>query len=373
MPVRQWRLQEATLGLEPSIEDLQDAAQAAETNDPTKPGAWPELPMPRGSNTYAPWCQQILRAARAGRTQKRKRDNEVDDDRDNEANDEHVQSDISKQGFSVRRWAQVPRQMENTEPEYLAERRKGLPREQPGFINGMANGVVDAVVVEAPEEPVRRRMPPPPRKKSKKGRKKKLAFTDGEGVSAAAEDEEDKPNSNGTVADGTKADEGDDDGDEEDDDDEDADDTEAAAKGGLESTDTGAITMPSLAEVPSAVPSKPATAALDKPAPETLPSASASEEPVVTALSASETLPTSSTQADHDVKMEQPSHERSVTESEPVVDSVDAKAMPSEPQLGADKSQQAEETPVSGAPQSENEPPENAKQLETPAAPPPEE
>ncbi len=135
LPIRQWRLQKTTVGADHSLGGIEDPTVGG-------PGGWPELPMPRGSEHYAPWCQQLLRVARAGRKHKtvggsvtRAATNggeEEDKEKDMEPNG---REDVAgkngqrpiKTGITAIRWAQLPRHMEEPEKEYLAKRRKGLP------------------------------------------------------------------------------------------------------------------------------------------------------------------------------------------------------------------------------------------------------
>ena len=157
-------------------------------------GRWPELPMPKGSNQYMPWSQQILRAARSGRILKRPEGSWVATGAGAQESTAHHQldgesgtkSDQELRGLVAKRWVILPRHLEETEHEYLAKRRKGLPKLPVDGAVVMQNG--DMVNIET-DEPLRKRMPPP-RRKPKRGPgrgKKKIVDTPGEGVSASAE------------------------------------------------------------------------------------------------------------------------------------------------------------------------------------------
>ncbi|KAF3004220.1 hypothetical protein E8E13_007115 [Curvularia kusanoi] len=74
--------------------------------------------------------QQLLRAARSGRTIKPPAPPEDDDNEMKEEEPEH--KEVST-GFTVKKYVKVARHNEAPEPEYLAKRRKGLPSQ---YING---------------------------------------------------------------------------------------------------------------------------------------------------------------------------------------------------------------------------------------------
>lgn len=101
--------------------------------------------MPKGSEMYAPWSQQLLRAARAGRIHKTASADDAKDDpnKDNESgengNGAEEASGTTQKGFVALRWTQVPRHLEGPEREFLAKRRKGLPsaHAQPGWVGGV--------------------------------------------------------------------------------------------------------------------------------------------------------------------------------------------------------------------------------------------
>ena len=131
LPVRQWRKQPAAISTVP----LKDAAAA--TNAPNS--RWTELPMPRGSELYPPWCQALLRAARRGQV-KNPASRPAEEEKDGALDDEEVDAD-GEGGFVSSRWAQVPRDLEQPEPEFLAKRRKGLQS-----LYGVAAGPAGAVM-----------------------------------------------------------------------------------------------------------------------------------------------------------------------------------------------------------------------------------
>ncbi|KAF2146389.1 uncharacterized protein K452DRAFT_355779 [Aplosporella prunicola CBS 121167] len=119
LPVRQWRQTDTVIGPVPQ-------AQPALPKD-----AWPEPPMPRDSQLLPEHSQQLLRAARAGRlyrppTPPLEEEKEPGEE-DEEAKEQH-------RGFVARKWSQVPRNLEEPEPEYLAKRRKGLPSQYSSII-----------------------------------------------------------------------------------------------------------------------------------------------------------------------------------------------------------------------------------------------
>ncbi|KAF1366102.1 hypothetical protein EJ07DRAFT_93869 [Lizonia empirigonia] len=74
--------------------------------------------------------QQLLRAARSGRTIKPPAPPEDDD---NEMKDEETEHKEVPVGFTIKKYVKVARHNEAPEPEYLAKRRKGLPSQ---YING---------------------------------------------------------------------------------------------------------------------------------------------------------------------------------------------------------------------------------------------
>ncbi|KAH9868283.1 hypothetical protein J1614_007355 [Plenodomus biglobosus] len=117
LPISQYREAEITIG--PNAGD----------NKPVDKDAWPELPMPRDSHLIPFHSQQLLRAARSGRTIKPPAP--IEDD--NEMKDEEEESKELPIGFTVKKYVKVARHLETPEPEYLAKRRKGLPSQ---YVNG---------------------------------------------------------------------------------------------------------------------------------------------------------------------------------------------------------------------------------------------
>ncbi|KAH6620458.1 hypothetical protein C7974DRAFT_234547 [Boeremia exigua] len=121
LPINQYREIEVTIG--PNTTD----------NKPVDVNAWPELPMPRDSHMLPEHSQQLLRAARSGRTIKPQAPPEDDD---NEMKDEEPEHKEVSAGFIVKKYAKVARHNEAPEPEYLAKRRKGLPSQ---YISGQVH------------------------------------------------------------------------------------------------------------------------------------------------------------------------------------------------------------------------------------------
>ncbi|KAJ8110821.1 hypothetical protein OPT61_g6429 [Boeremia exigua] len=121
LPINQYREVEVTVG--PNTVD----------NKPVDVNAWPELPMPRDSHMLPEHSQQLLRAARSGRTIKPAAPPEDDD---NEMKDEEPEHKEVSVGFTVKKYVKVARHNELPEPEYLAKRRKGLPSQ---YINGQVH------------------------------------------------------------------------------------------------------------------------------------------------------------------------------------------------------------------------------------------
>jgi hypothetical protein len=112
LPINQYREIEVTVG--PNAAD----------NKPVDANAWPELPMPRDSHMLPEHSQQLLRAARAGRTIKPPAPHEDDDNEMKEEETEHKEVSV---GFTVKKYVKIARHNEAPEPEFLAKRRKGLP------------------------------------------------------------------------------------------------------------------------------------------------------------------------------------------------------------------------------------------------------
>ena len=112
LPINQYREIEVTVG--PNAAD----------SKPVDANAWPELPMPRDSHMLPEHSQQLLRAARAGRTIKPPAPPEDDDNEMKEEETEHKEVSV---GFTVKKYVKIARHNEAPEPEFLAKRRKGLP------------------------------------------------------------------------------------------------------------------------------------------------------------------------------------------------------------------------------------------------------
>lgn len=192
LPVRQWRQQETTV--QPPVAEVQNAFGLAQTvPQDAAPGRpfdkWAvERAMPRGSELYAPWCQQILRAARAGKIAKKRDPSEIARERQEKENEgeENATKDGGPRVFTARRWQQLPRHAEEPEREFLAKRRKGLTSAYALTTEGAVVNI--APLDQAPTVEERRRNIPP-RRKPKKGFQKKKKMSDGAGlgVSASAE------------------------------------------------------------------------------------------------------------------------------------------------------------------------------------------
>ncbi|KAF9735473.1 hypothetical protein PMIN06_006915 [Paraphaeosphaeria minitans] len=209
LPITQYREVEITIG--PNTTESKQLDQ----------DDWPVLPMPRDSHLLPEHSQQILARARASRIYKLPAPVEED----KEIVDEEEEHKEVRQGFAVKKWMKVPRHLEESEPEYLAKRRKGLPSQyvngasviQPtptreakvkktdaeGNVGQATDAVTDAAI-SAPgtvveglgvvnaqgvvvandllrQTPPRRR-PPPPKKKKRSGPgrgKKKVLFAEG--------------------------------------------------------------------------------------------------------------------------------------------------------------------------------------------------
>jgi hypothetical protein len=79
--------------------------------------------MPRDSHMLPEHSQQLLRAARSGRTVKPA----VPPEDDIEMKEEEEEPKEIRTGFTIKKFVKVARHLEAPEPEYLAKRRKGLP------------------------------------------------------------------------------------------------------------------------------------------------------------------------------------------------------------------------------------------------------
>jgi len=120
LPINQYREIEVNIG--PNAAD----------SKPVDVNAWPELPMPRDSHMLPEHSQQLLRAARSGRTIQPSAPPEDDDNELKDEEPEHKQVPV---GFTIKKYVKVARHNEAPEPEYLAKRRKGLPSQ---YMNGQA-------------------------------------------------------------------------------------------------------------------------------------------------------------------------------------------------------------------------------------------
>ncbi|KJZ75849.1 hypothetical protein HIM_04673 [Hirsutella minnesotensis 3608] len=119
LPVRQWRHDWVSVATQPQQEQHQQ-------ND-----VWAiELihGMPKDSNLLPPHSQELLRAARSGRLYKRPAPAE-EEDADPEAaapeKPEKKEEEPQAQGFSIKVWKQIPRNVEGSVVSHLAKRRKG--------------------------------------------------------------------------------------------------------------------------------------------------------------------------------------------------------------------------------------------------------
>ena len=85
--------------------------------------------MPKDSHLLPPHSQELLRAARSGRLYKRPAPAEEEDaDAETTAapeKPEKKEEDTQAQGFSVKLWKQIPRNVEASTTSHLAKRRKG--------------------------------------------------------------------------------------------------------------------------------------------------------------------------------------------------------------------------------------------------------
>jgi len=129
LPISQYRELEVTIG--PNSNDTK----------PVDKDAWPELPMPRDSHLLPLHSQQLLRAARSGRTIKPPAPVE-DDDVIKEEEEEIKEVPV---GFTVKKFVKIARHLELPEPEYLAKRRKGLPSQ---YVNSQAAPALRETIVK---------------------------------------------------------------------------------------------------------------------------------------------------------------------------------------------------------------------------------
>ena len=204
LPIRQWRKQESCVGAPSSLNpDAPDGGM--QPGQVPSQGGWPNWGLPKGMHMYAPWCQQLLRAARAGKTVRTAEGARAPEQRTEEkegGNADEGAGDTGAGGFTAKRWAPLPRHMEEPEREYLAKRRKGLSMTIVGPGGVVATAPAGAVATDGAgslevaagvgEEEQARRRPPQARRKPKPKRgpgrgRKKVTATEGEGVSASAE------------------------------------------------------------------------------------------------------------------------------------------------------------------------------------------
>lgn len=83
--------------------------------------------MPKDANLLPPHSQELLRAARSGRLYKRPAPEEDDVDAEAVAPEkpEKKEEDVEAQGFSIKVWKQIPRNVETSTVSHLAKRRRG--------------------------------------------------------------------------------------------------------------------------------------------------------------------------------------------------------------------------------------------------------
>lgn len=86
--------------------------------------------MPKDSHLLPQHSQDLLRAARSGKINKRPAPVEEEESLDAEVvlgdKPEKKEEDPKDKGFTARAWKQIPRHLEGADVEYLAKRRKGL-------------------------------------------------------------------------------------------------------------------------------------------------------------------------------------------------------------------------------------------------------
>ena len=116
LPVRHWRKASIVVNAAPQKE-VSNIANMRNVG-------WPELPMPKDAHLLSPMSQALLREARKGQVHNPPPPPLEDEKEPGE--DEDADGDIDA-GFIAKRWAVVPKHLEEAEPEYLAKRRKGLP------------------------------------------------------------------------------------------------------------------------------------------------------------------------------------------------------------------------------------------------------
>lgn len=115
LPVRQWRQEWVSIAPPPPLETTQQ-------ND-----RWAvELPhgMPKDYQLLAPHSQELLRAARSGRLYKRPAPEDDEPDADAGADKADKKDEGAVNGFQVKMWKQVPRNIEGATVSHLAKRHK---------------------------------------------------------------------------------------------------------------------------------------------------------------------------------------------------------------------------------------------------------
>lgn len=82
--------------------------------------------MPKDYQLLPPVSQALLRAARSGEAIKKPAPQPLVEDEKGPGEDDEAEGDVDT-GLVAKRWAPVPRHLEEPEPEFLAKRRRGLP------------------------------------------------------------------------------------------------------------------------------------------------------------------------------------------------------------------------------------------------------
>ncbi|GAB1205754.1 hypothetical protein APSETT445_004433 [Aspergillus pseudonomiae] len=123
LPVRRWTRQLQTVSQTPKLD-----GQESFVEGPGGKQTIPEHPMPKDSHLLTPMSRALLRAARAGCIYIRKATKDAEDE-EKEVTDVEEQPALqtTERSFVTRKWSTVPRHLENSEVEFLAKRRPGLP------------------------------------------------------------------------------------------------------------------------------------------------------------------------------------------------------------------------------------------------------
>ncbi|EIT77882.1 hypothetical protein AO1008_11171 [Aspergillus oryzae 100-8] len=123
LPVRRWTRQLQTVSQTPKLD-----GQESFVEGPGGKQTIPEHPMPKDSHLLTPMSRALLRAARAGCIYIRKATKDAEDE-EKEVTDVEEQPTLqtAERSFVTRKWTTVPRHLENSEVEFLAKRRPGLP------------------------------------------------------------------------------------------------------------------------------------------------------------------------------------------------------------------------------------------------------